>query len=97
MVASHQVNRATATEGQFTFEGAWELSSPKVAGNWTAVGTHLGATSRRELGVPAGLINTTWGGTRIEPWCDPSALAQKPAFAELVERAGAGPQAQAHV
>ena len=46
-----KVNRATATEGQFTFEGAWELSSPKVAGNWTAVGTHFGRKLRRELGV----------------------------------------------
>ena len=88
-----KVNRATATEGQFTFEGAWELSSPKVAGNWTAVGTHFGRKLRRELGVPVGLINTTWGGTRIEPWCDPSALAQKPAFAELVESRRADPQA----
>ena len=88
-----KVNRATATEGQFTFKGAWELSSPKVAGNWTAVGTHFGRKLRRELGVPVGLINTTWGGTRIEPWCDPSALAQKPAFAELVESRRADPQA----
>ena len=88
-----KVKRATATEGQFTFEGAWELSSPKVAGNWTAVGTHFGRKLRRELGVPVGLINTTWGGTRIEPWCDPSALAQKPAFAELVESRRADPQA----
>ena len=88
-----KVKRATAAEGQFTFEGAWELSSPKVAGNWTAVGTHFGRKLRRELGVPVGLINTTWGGTRIEPWCDPSALAQKPAFAELVESRRADPQA----
>ncbi|MEC8101442.1 MAG: sialate O-acetylesterase [Planctomycetota bacterium] len=88
-----KVNRATATEGQFTFEGAWELSSPKVAGNWTAVGTHFGRKLRSELGVPVGLINTTWGGTRIEPWCDPSALAQKPAFEELVESRRADPQA----
>ena len=88
-----KVNRATATEGQFTFEGAWELSSPKVAGHWTAVGTHFGRKLRRELGVPVGLINTTWGGTRIEPWCDPSALAQKPAFAELVDSRRADPQA----
>ena len=88
-----KVNRATATEGQFTFEGVWEISSPKVAGNWTAVGTHFGRKLRRELGVPVGLINTTWGGTRIEPWCDPSALAQKPAFAELVESRRADPQA----
>ena len=88
-----KVNRATATEGQFTFAGAWELSSPKVAGNWTAVGTHFGRKLRRELGVPVGLINTTWGGTRIEPWCDPSALAQKPTFAELVESRRADPQA----
>ncbi|MEC7128618.1 MAG: sialate O-acetylesterase, partial [Planctomycetota bacterium] len=55
--------------------------------------THFWRKLRRELGVPVGLINTTWGGTRIEPWCDPSALAQKPAFAELVESRRADPQA----
>ena len=88
-----KVNRSTATEGQFTFEGAWEPSSPQVAGNWTAVGTHFGRKLRSELGVPVGLINTSWGGTRIEPWCDPSSLAKNPTFAEIVESRRADPQA----
>ena len=88
-----KVNRSTATEGQFTFEGSWQPSSPEVVGNWTAVGTHFGRKLRAELGVPVGLINTTWGGTRIEPWCDPSALAKNSTFAELVKSRRAAPQA----
>ncbi|MAV54664.1 MAG: sialate O-acetylesterase [Phycisphaerae bacterium] len=88
-----KVSRATATEGQFTFEGAWQRSSPEVAGNWTAVGTHFGRRLRAELDVPVGLINTSWGGTRIEPWCNPAALAKDNMFSELVDSRRAEPQA----
>ncbi len=36
--------------------------------NFSAVGYFFGRELSRELGVPIGLIASSWGGTRIEPW-----------------------------
>ena len=35
------------------------------------------------LGVPVGIINTSWGGTRIEPWTPPEGFDQVPALADV--------------
>lgn len=55
-------------------------------GNLTQVGTcdrsfsatafYFGRIIQAQLGIPVGLIQSAWGGTRIEPWT-PAALADK--------------------
>jgi len=50
------------------FNGSWQVCSPKTAGNFTGVGYFFGRRLHRELDVPIGLINSSWGGTRVEPW-----------------------------
>ena len=35
---------------------------------FSAVAYYFGVKLREKLGVPVGLINGSWGGTRIEPW-----------------------------
>ena len=35
---------------------------------FSAVGYYFGLKLRAKLGVPVGLINGSWGGTKIEPW-----------------------------
>lgn len=54
--------------------GAWERADPAHAGNFTAVGYFFARELRKTVRVPIGLINTTWGGSRIEPWMSPRAL-----------------------
>ena len=34
----------------------------------------------QKLGIPVGLIDATWGGTRIEPWTPPEGFAAVPAL-----------------
>ena len=46
----------------------WEETSPATIPPQSAVAYMFGETLRRELKVPIGLINSSWGGTRIEPW-----------------------------
>ncbi|MGI6461520.1 MAG: sialate O-acetylesterase [Candidatus Hydrogenedentales bacterium] len=36
-----------------------------------------------ELGVPVGIINTSWGGTRIEPWTPPVGFEPIPALENI--------------
>ena len=61
-------------------DAAWEVCSPETAAKFTAVGYYFGRTLHKELNVPVGLVNSSWGGTLIEPWIPISGFAQVPAL-----------------
>lgn len=46
----------------------WEVCSPKTVGRFSAVLYHFGVRLQKDLNVPIGLINSSWGGSPIEPW-----------------------------
>ena len=46
----------------------WVGTTPSTIKLQSAVAYTFGETLMKELGVPVGLINCSWGGTRIEPW-----------------------------
>lgn len=46
----------------------WEVTTPQTVARQSAVAYVFGETLLKELKVPVGLINSSWGGTRIEPW-----------------------------
>ncbi len=48
--------------------GQWESASTATTARFSAVGYHFARTLRKALGVPVGMIHTSWGGTRIEAW-----------------------------
>lgn len=66
-----------------TATGAWEVADPKTTGEFTAVGYYFALDLYRVLNVPVGIINSSWGGTRVEAWMDPVALKTDPAFASV--------------
>jgi sialate O-acetylesterase len=55
----------------------WLPSSPEHlrASNFSAVGYHFGRLLQQTLGVPVGIIHSSFGGTRIEAWLPPEAFA----------------------
>lgn len=50
--------------------GDWQITSPETAGAFSAVGYFFATTVRKEIDIPIGLINSTWGGSNIESWMD---------------------------
>jgi len=50
------------------FEGKWEECNPETVNSFSATAYFFGRMLNQVLGVPIGLIQTSWGGTRIEPW-----------------------------
>ena len=54
--------------------GAWEKADPQHVGDFTAVGYYFARALREQVDVPIGLINTSWGGSRIEPWMSAEVL-----------------------
>ena len=63
--------------------GAWEVCSPQTAGNFTAVGYFFARELVKELDIPIGLINSSWGGTRIEPWTCPEGFNSVPELKDI--------------
>ena len=59
-------DRSKKPEGDV--KAAWKVCSPKTAPTFSAVLYHFGKQLREELDVPIGLINSSWGGSPIEPW-----------------------------
>jgi len=70
----------TAFEPRDTFQGAWQVCSPASIPGFTAVGYLFGRQLHRELGVPIGLVNSSWGGTIAEAWVSSQALKTMPDF-----------------
>ncbi len=54
--------------------GEWIASSPEVAGNFSAAAHFMARELRKSTGVPIGIIDSTWGGSRIEAWMDAATL-----------------------
>ncbi len=52
-------------------ESAWNACTPQSIINFSAVAYFFGRDLHKDLIVPVGLIETAWGGTRIEPWTPP--------------------------
>ena len=63
-------------------EASWEVSSSATVGNFTAVGTFMARRLHEQLGVPIGLLDVNWGGTRVEPWTPIAAMKSHPRFRE---------------
>ncbi len=59
---------AVTPQDEVVLDLAWSECSPATIGNFSAVAYFFGRHIHQELNVPVGLINTSWGGTAIEPW-----------------------------
>ena len=63
----------------------WYETSPETIPQFSAVAYYFGRKIYKNLDVPIGLINTSWGGTRIEPWTPPVGLAAVPALDSIAK------------
>ncbi len=74
-IRQFKVPRSWAEEPETSLAGgSWEPADPEHVGAFTAVGYFFARELRRHHDVPIGLINTTWGGSRIEPWMSAGSL-----------------------
>ena len=64
-------------------QAAWTVCSPETIAHFSSCAYFFGRHLHRELKVPVGLINTSWGGTRIEPWTPPVGFGAVPELATI--------------
>jgi sialate O-acetylesterase len=62
----------------------WKQCNPSSVPYFSAVAYFFGRSLHEQLGVPIGLIDTSWGGTRIEPWTPPVGFSSVPAVTSIL-------------
>jgi len=78
VIRSYKAEHRTANRPAERAAGAWRVATPETVGGFTAVGWWFGVDLARALDhkVPIGLVDISWGGTRIEPWIPLDAMAK---------------------
>jgi len=72
------VGRKAADEPQGDCVGDWVQCSPSTVGSVSGIGYFFGRRLRKELGVPIGVLQSFWGGSRIESWTSIEAFETEP-------------------
>jgi sialate O-acetylesterase len=62
----------------------WQAAAGGKAGDFSAVGYYFAKKMYKELGVPVGLINNSWGGTHIETWTSRAAFEKSDEFRGMI-------------
>lgn len=80
------VKKKVIYEPQEDCEGAWAACTPQTVEGFSAVAYFFGRELHKQLNVPVGLINTSWGGTPAEAWTDRQTLESDPDLKPIVDR-----------
>ncbi|MET0634384.1 MAG: sialate O-acetylesterase [Chitinophagaceae bacterium] len=67
--------------------GEWQTCTPANIPPFSAVAYYFGVALQRDLDVPIGLINSTWGGTQIEAWISHTSFEQSPYYRDIIKKA----------
>ncbi|KQC01838.1 sialate O-acetylesterase [Pedobacter sp. Hv1] len=62
------VPKTTADTPQADCLGQWKVCGPESLKGFSAIGYFYAKKLQKELGVPVGIINASWGGTAAEAW-----------------------------
>jgi sialate O-acetylesterase len=59
----------------YNINNKWQFASPATSGNFSAVAYFFAKKINSILGIPIGIIQTSWGASSIESWMDSATLA----------------------
>jgi len=80
-----QVSRTMAGTPQKDIEkGEWKTCSPENAEGFSAVAYFFGRNLYQDYNIPIGLINSSWGGTRIEDWIGEDVMGKHEASKKVI-------------
>ena len=74
------VERAVSFSEETNLSGAWKEASPASTPKFGATCYYFARRLQSELGIPVGIINTSWGGTPDESWIPQEYIQQVPEY-----------------
>jgi sialate O-acetylesterase len=75
--------------------GDWKICSKETAGDFSATAYFFARELYRQLHVPIGLINTSWGGTHVETWTSRGAFEKSEEYKSMIAGLPSGPDLSA--
>lgn len=79
-----KVNQAVGHSPMETIGGNWKISDSTNVSNFSATAYFFAKNLYKELQVPIGIINSSWGGTPVQSWADQSALKNVAAYEDAL-------------
>ena len=67
-------------EPQNDVPAKWDVATNDSVKSWSAVAYYFARNLREKLGVPVGILRSSYGGTEAEPWTSREALDSDPMF-----------------
>ncbi len=83
------VKKKTSLKPLAEVEGSWVECSPQTVNGFSGVGYFFARDLYLKLGVPVGMIHTSWGGTPAQAWTSIEGLNQDPALSSYRDAAKA--------
>lgn len=80
------VSRQVAFKHQTGPLGVWQPCSPQSVKEFSAAGYYFGVELEKELTVPIGLINSSYGGSQAEAWTPVEYLSASPDLKPTLDR-----------
>jgi sialate O-acetylesterase len=78
LIRMFTVKQAHSDTVRNTASGSWQICNPVNVVQFSAVGYFFGRDLFLKLGVPVGLVHSSWGGTPVEAWTSREVLAASP-------------------
>ena len=87
LIRELKIEHAVAsTPADETKTSGWRAATPGEVGGFSAVGYFFARDLHRKLGVPIGIIHSSWGGTAIEAWMSDEVRNATPFAAAIAAR-----------
>lgn len=82
LVREFKITRTIAESPQSFVEGNWSPATSFNVSTFGAISYYFALDVHRTLKIPIGIINCSYGGSRIEAWLDHDTLSSDPKLAE---------------
>jgi sialate O-acetylesterase len=76
--------------------GEWTVCAPKTISNFSAAGYFFGRKLHQDLKIPIGLIDSSWGGTLIEPWISYTGFTSSNDFNDIAKTVAESTNPKSH-
>lgn len=79
------VKRATTDTPQVDCEGTWTVCSPETIGPMSGIAYFFSRRIHKVTNTPIGILQSFWGGSRMESWTSQEALNGNPALRPVLD------------